>query len=179
MKCTTLLALGAVSAFCIPQIGAAKQQAATEYVVVSNSDVNFRTGPGTDRVVIARAEKGDIFTYVGETGEWVEIRMFSEEPRYVSRSYVYPLTASQIVPGHNLTLPADSTCQALYAAVQWAIDRVELEATEILPASVDAQRHETLTRILEDRLMMEFFHNHGVQAVMYEALLDEAGAKGW
>jgi len=182
MKSTLFLAVGTVTAFSLVQAGAdgaASQEPNADYVVVSSSHVNLRTGPGTDRVVIARAEKGDIFTYVGETEGWVEIRMFSEEPRYISRSYVYPLTASQIVPGHNLALPADSTCQALYAAVQWAMDRAELEATEILPVSVDAQRHEALNRILQDRLMMEFFHEHGVQAVMYEALMEEAGAKGW
>ena len=182
MKGALFLAVGTVTAFSLAQAGsgaAASQESNADYVVVRSFDVNLRTGPGTDRVVIARSEKGDIFTYVGETEEWVEIRMFSEAPRYVSRSYVYPLTASQIVPGHDLALPADSTCQALYAAVKWAMDRAALEATEILPASVDAQRHEALSRIIQDRLLMEFFHKHGVQPVMYEALMDEAGARGW
>ena len=99
MKSTLFLAVGAVTAFSLAQAGvygAASQEPNADYVVVSSSHVNLRTGPGTDRVVIARAEKGDIFTYVGETEGWVEIRMFSEEPRYISRSYVYPLTASQI-----------------------------------------------------------------------------------
>jgi hypothetical protein len=182
MKGALFLAVGTVTAFSLAQAGAdgaVNQGPNADYVVVRSFDVNIRTGPGIDRVVITQAEKGDIFAYVGETEGWVEIRMFSEEPRYISRSHVYPLTASQIVPGHNLALPADSTCQALYAAIQWATDRAELEATEILPASVDAQRHATLSRILQDRLLMEFFHEHGVQVVMYEALIEEAGAQGW
>ena len=182
MKGALILAVGTVTAFSLAQAGsegAASQESNADYVVVSSFDVNIRTGPGTDRVVIAQAEKGDIFTYVSEVEGWVEIRMLSEEPRYISRSYVYPLTASQIVPGHNLALPADSTCQALYAAMQWATDRAALEATEILPASVDARRHDTLRRILEDRLLMEFFRKHGVQPVMYEALIEEAGARTW
>ena len=182
MKGALFLAVGAVTAFSLTLAGsdgAASQESNADYVVVRSFDVNIRTGPGTDRVVIAQAEKGDLFTYVGEAEGWVEIRMFSGEPRYISRSHVYPLTESQIVPGHNLALPADSTCQALFAAVQWATNRAELEATEILPASVDALRHATLSRILQDRLIMELFHKHGVQAVMFEALMGESGARSW
>ena len=33
----------------------------TEYVVTRSPNVNIRTGPGTDRVIIGRTTKGDIF----------------------------------------------------------------------------------------------------------------------
>jgi len=146
------------------------QESDTKYVVVGSHVVNLRTGPSTDRVLIGRADKGDLYAYVGETGDWFEIEMFSGDRRYIHKSFAYPLTESQIVPGHNLQLPADSVARALRATIRWAIDRAEVEATEVLPASLDAERHATLRRILEDRILLEAFHRHGVQPVVYRML---------
>lgn len=112
------------------------QETVPDYVVVSGSNVNVRTGPGTDRVVIGLAHKGDLFVCTGESGDWFEIQMFSEEPRFISALHVYPLTRSQIVPGHELRLPAsDSVAWSLHASIQWATDWARVEAEELLPAS--------------------------------------------
>jgi hypothetical protein len=146
------------------------QDSATKYVVVGSHVVNLRTGPSTDRALIGRADKGDLYAYVGETGDWFEIEMFSGDRRYIHKSFAYPLTEQQIVPGHNLQLPEDSVSRALRATIRWAIDRAEVEATEILPVSLDAERHATLRRILEDRILLEVFHRHGVQPVVYRML---------
>ncbi len=166
----------------LPVLGAAgttAQQTAPDYVVVSHFDVNVRTGPATDRVVIGLARKGDLFVYTGEVGDWFEIEVFSDDHRYISKAHVYPLTASQIVPGHRLRLPPDSIARSLHASIQWAIDRAQVEATELLPASVDSARHRVLRNVIFDRLVLGFFAEHGaygVQPAVYRALLNDMGA---
>ena len=77
------------------------QGTAPDYVVVSGFNVNVRTGPGTDRVVIGRAQKGDLFLCTGQSGHWFEIRMFSDDRRYISPSHAYPLTRAHIIPGQR------------------------------------------------------------------------------
>jgi SH3-like domain-containing protein len=157
----------------------AAQEPTPDYVVAAASDVNIRTGPGTDRVVIGLAQKGDLFSCTGQTGAWFEIRLFSDDARYINGSYVYPLTSAQIVPGHELRLPAsDSVAQSLFDAIQWATDRARVEATELLPASLDSVRHAALRRIIFDRLVLNLFRSHGdhgIQPAIYGALLADNG----
>ncbi len=155
------------------------QEKAPDYVVVAHSDVNLRTGPAPDRVVVAVARKGDVFVCTRVVGDWFEIELFSDDRRYISTAHAYPLTASQIVPGHRLRLPRDSLAQSLYEKIQWAVDRAEVEATELIPASVDATRHRVLRNITVDRLVFDLFKRHaqrGVQPAVYRALLDDMGA---
>ncbi len=153
------------------------QEARPDYVVVSSFNVNLRTGPGLESVVIGLAQKGDLFVCTGDTGDFFKIRMFSENDRYISRSHAYPLTRSQIVPGHRLRLPAsDSTARSLFAGIQWASDRSEIEATELLPASLDSTRHAVLRRVLFDRLVLGMFRSHGdIQPAIYGSLLADMG----
>jgi len=158
---------------------AAAQETVPDYVVVSGFNVNIRTGPGMDRVVIGLAQKGDLFVCSGQTDDWFEIRLFSDDHRYISRSHVYPLTRSQIVPGHELRLPAnDSVAGSLYASIQWATDRARVDATELLPVSLDSARHAALRRVIFDRLVLSLFQSHGghgIQPAIYRALLDDMG----
>jgi SH3-like domain-containing protein len=179
--CTRALAAGAVGVFVLPSAAAQyapAQEAVREYVVVGTHELNIRTGPGTDRLIICRADKGDLFLYAGEVGDWHEIEMFSGERRWVSKRYSYHIT--QLVPGHNMRVPGtDSTRRALSASIRFALERAAHEAAEIIPASADAERHAVLRRILEDRHVLEMMHDYGVQPALYGDLRREANERGW
>jgi hypothetical protein len=164
-----LLAALAATALSPPAAKAAPQT----YVVMGTPHVNLRTGPGTEHVVVARAEKGDIFHVTGQTGGWWEIRMFSGDARYVSKAVrVYPLEPSQLVEGHGMTLPESAArCNSMRQSVLMGLDRAQREADELLPRTVDAQRHDSFRRVLEDKILLETFHNYGLQPALYEPLM--------
>ena len=147
---------------------ATHDSAAGDFVVLSHSDVNLRAGPGLDRVIVGRSDKGTLFPLVGETGEWYEIQMFSGVPRYVSRSLCYHLAPDQIIPGHRLELSSNhDSVAALTAAIAVETDRAAQEAAEMLPDSLDAERHETLRQLLEDRYLLDLVNEQGVQPAVY------------
>jgi hypothetical protein len=152
-----------------------------EFVVMGTPLVNLRTGPSTNAMVIGRAEKGDIFQVVGQTDEWYQILLFSGEPRYVTRSdFVYPLTRDGLVEGHAMTLPASTArCRSIFWDTEKGLDRAAREALEILPATLNRERYNVLKKILEDRILLEMFHIHGIQPALYSELVAEARREGW
>ena len=151
-----------------------------EYVVMMSRNINIRSGPGTDRVVVGRAWKGDIFEMVGETGNWWKIYLFSGEPRYVSKSWAARLTEADISPGHQMALPADTeTRRGLHRDVLRARARARGEAEELVSASIDVERNGNLEKILEDRFMMEVFGIYSVQPALYDGLMDVAYEGSW
>jgi len=157
------------------------QAAPQEYVVMGTPLVNLRTGPSTGAMIIGRAEKGDIFEVVGQTEEWYEILMFSGETRYVTRSdFVYPLKEDGLVEGHNMTLPpSTSRCRAIFWDTEEGLDRAAREALEIIPPTLNRERYTVLKKILEDKILLEMFHIHGLQPALYGALVAEARREGW
>lgn len=152
-----------------------------EYVVMGTPLVNLRTGPSTDAMVIARAEKGDVFRLVGQTEGWYEILMFSGETRYVTRSnFVHPLASDGIVMDHGMILPASTArARSVFWDTEAALDRAAREASEIIPRTLNLQRHTVLRKILEDRILLETFHIHGLQPAMYGDLVAAARKEGW
>jgi len=153
-------------------VGSASLHAQTpesgDFVVLSHFDVNVRAGPGLDEIVVGRAGKGTLFPLGGETGDWYEIALFSGVPRYVSKSLAYHLTPDRIIPGHRLELQAnDDSVKALSAAIRVEVDRAAREAELLLPADLDAERHETLRLLLVDRNLLELFVNQGIQPAVY------------
>ncbi len=162
----------------LPDAGSAAPQ---DYVVMGNPLVNLRTGPSTNAMVIGRAEKGDVFQVVGQTEEWYKILMFSGETRYVTRSeFVYPLEAGQLVEGHAMTLPnSTARCRSIFWDTEKGLDRAAREALEIIPATLNRERYTVLKKILEDRILLEMFHIHGLQPALYRDLVAEARREGW
>jgi len=152
-----------------------------EYVVMGTPLVNLRTGPSTTAMVIGRAEKGDIFKVLGQTEDWYEILMFSGESRYVTKSdFVYPLEDNQLVDGHGMALPVStSRARSIFWDTEKGLDRAAREALEILPATLNLERYTVLKKVLEDRILLEMFHIHGVQPAMYRQLVAEARREGW
>ena len=159
----------------------AQSLAAQNYVVMGTPLVNLRTGPSTGSIVIGRAEKGDIFEVVGEEDGWYKIRMFSSEPRYVIKAdFVYPLTKDRLVEGHAMHLPSSTAkVRSVFWDTEEGLDRAAREATEVIPVTLNRDRHTYLKQILEDRVLLEMFHIHGVQPALYRDLVGEARKERW
>jgi len=144
-----------------------------EYVVMLSRNINIRTRPSTESVILGRAWKGDIFELVGEIDNWHEIVMFSGEYRYVSKSWAAKLTESDIVPGHRIDLPqSEDARRSIRRDIGFARARAKGEADEIIPASVDDERNANLRAILEDRFIQEAFMIHSIQPVLYGELIE-------
>jgi uncharacterized protein YraI len=152
-----------------------------DYVVMGTPLVNLRTGPSTNAMVLGRAEKGDIFKVLGQTDEWYEILMFSGETRYVVKAdFVYPLRGDQLVEGHGMSLPTSTArCRSIFWDTEGGLDRAAREALEIIPATMNRERYNVLKKILEDRILLEMFHIHGIQPALYRELVAEARREGW
>jgi hypothetical protein len=163
----------AVSIVCLafsagPALVPAQGPGSGDFAVVSHFDVNVRTGPGLDQVIVGRAQKGTLFPLAGETGDWYEVELFSDVPRYVSKSLAYHLTPDQIVPGHRLELAAnEDSVRTLISAIRVETDRAAREAEALLPLSLDAERHEALRRLLVDRNLLQLFEDQGIQPAVY------------
>lgn len=56
-------------------------------VVVVQSRVNIRVGPGTNYPVLTTANIGDTFIYLGRQGDWINIR-YNDNSVYVHKDYV-------------------------------------------------------------------------------------------
>lgn len=151
------------------------------YVVMVKPQVNIRTGPSLDALVIGKAEKGDVFRVVREIDGWFEVLAFSGEVRYVTNAdYVYPLRDDQIVVGHRVFLPESTArARALFWDTERGLDRAAREASEIIPPSINRRINSKLRKILEDKILLEMFHIHGVQPAVYQDLVAEARKEGW
>ena len=82
-----------------------------DYVVLIHSGVNIRTGPGTLYIEVGKASKGQLYHFMGETGNWYKIELFSGEIRYVSKSLSAKLGESEILPQHYFILPPKESKQ--------------------------------------------------------------------
>lgn len=169
---TSILNLAAVGSLAVaPMLSPAAAPAGTSYVVTIAQQVNIRTGPDTDRYVLGRAEKGDLFLYDGEEGGWFRVRLFSGEPRYISKTHSAHLNPSQILPGHNLALPEDAaTRRSLMASIAAAREEARQEAEEVIPPEADQESHDRLLDILTDSRLLRVFHIYGVHAALWEEL---------
>jgi len=174
---SSLLAAFLLSAALCAPVHAAPQ----DYVVMGTPLVNLRTGPSTDAMVIGRAEKGDVFKVLGVSEKWYRIQMFSSEPRYVtSAEFVYPLNGDELVEGHHMALPTSTArSRSIFWDSEEGLDRAAREAGEVLPATLNRERYTVLKKILEDRILLEMFHIHGMQPAMYRDLLVEARRERW
>jgi len=157
------------------------QGAPQDFVVMGTPLVNLRTGPSTNAMVIGRAEKGDVFKVVGETDEWYRILMFSGEPRYVTKAdFVYSMSRDDLVEGYQMALPTSTArCRSIFWDTEEGLDRAAREALEIIPATMNRERYDVLKKILEDKILLEMFHIHGVQPALYGELVAEARRERW
>jgi hypothetical protein len=151
-----------------------------EYVVLHHSGVNIRTGPKTTTIVIGEASKGELYHFVDERGSWYVIEMFAGEQRYISKSLSSRLQESHIVQQHYYVLPPEEEKRRdLYKRIHRAKERALREAQEIIPATLDEERHSKYRKILEDRYILKAFQNREVPPGLYRKLIEEAQNNNW
>jgi hypothetical protein len=144
---------------------------ARDYVVLIHSGVNIRFRPSTSSIVIGKASKGQLYHFFGEAENWYKITLFTGEVRFISKSLSAKLNETEIVPQHYFILPSSETEQKdIYRRVLRAKTRAKREAEEIIPASLDMEKHKTYYKILCDRYILEIFQNHQVHPALYDKL---------
>jgi len=154
------------------------QALAQGHVVLNASNVNLRTGPGPDHFVICMAGKGEIFKLVGENGDWLEIEMSTSDKRYVHRDLVYFL--NEFVDGHNMKLPnTEEKIKEIYSDILWAKIQAKKDADEIIPASVNEERHNNFLKLRQDKHIHDIFEKHGTQTATYPEIIEYSRKKKW
>jgi hypothetical protein len=100
--------------------------------------------------------------------------MFSGDTRYVfAADYVYSLGQESLVPGHRMVLSEfGKDLYPIYLDVKAAKKRAAQEAAELIPASVDAAGNSNLRKVMEDRIILEVLHIHGLQPALYGEVME-------
>ena len=151
-----------------------------EYVVTIAKNVNIRTGPGMDNYIVSRAEKGDLYKYTGQEGDWYKVEMFSGQIRYIGKSVGARLTEQQLLPGHNFAVPeSESGRKSIYKDIQYAKLRAIKEAEEIIPEGINEERNRNFRAVREDGNILYIMHAHGIQPALYDEIIKEGEQKGW
>lgn len=151
---------------------------AQTHVVLNTFNVNIRTGPGTNHAIVCMAGKGEILELVSTTGDWVEVRMYTADTRYIHKDLVYFLT--RFVHGHNMRLPqTEDETHRFYNDIKFAKLKAKKEADILIPDTVSKEYHENYYRICMDEKIHEIFELYGQQTAMYPELVKLAKEKGW
>ena len=144
---------------------------AQAHIVLNTFNVNIRTGPGTGFFVVCTAGKGEIFQLVDERGDWVEIKMYSEDSRFVHRDLVYFL--KEFVPGHNMNLPeSEEEIKKINNDIEWAISVAKVEADEIIPKEISKKKFENFRNICMDKNIHNILKVHGIQSALYSQIMN-------
>jgi len=114
------------------------------------ADIQVRVLPGTESRIVAKALKRDIFKYIDEVNDWIEIGMFSGDSRYIHHSQVEVLTRGISAPF------SDEICPKL-------MERLEEAKERSLSESDDISRN-----ILFDKYVLDIFHEYGLQPVVFK-----------
>ena len=120
-----------------------------QFVRVISDFANIRVTPNPDSKIVGEAFKNDIFRYINEENDWIEIDMFSGVPRYIHRSLVKVFT-------HGLSAPfSNDICPQL-------MERLEVVKERSLTESDNKSQN-----ILLDSYILEIFHEFDLQPVIY------------
>jgi hypothetical protein len=120
-----------------------------QFVRVISDFVNIRVAPNSDSEIVGKAVKGDIFKYMNDNGEWIEIEIFSDDPRYVHKSLVKVLTGGISAPFSN------DICPKLTERLE------EAKEGSLTESDVKSQN------VLFDRYVLDIFHEFKLQPVIY------------
>jgi hypothetical protein len=106
--------------------------------------------PETESIIVGKAFKDDIFRYISEENDWIEIEMFSGDARYIHRSLVEIFT-------HGVSAPfSNDICLKLIERLEEAKER------SLTESDVKSQN------VLFDRYILDIFHEFGLQPVVFE-----------
>lgn len=139
------------------------------HIVLNAFDVNIRTGPGMEFYVVSKANKGEIFEKASEQGDWVEIKMFSPDNRFIHRDKVYFL--GEFIDGHNMILPDKQKIKAIQQAARWAKTKARNEADEIIPGPISQEKHDNFKHICLDKNIHELMQYQNTQPALFFEIL--------
>jgi hypothetical protein len=123
-----------------------------QFVLVNSefADIRVRVLPETESIIVGKAFKDDIFRYISEENDWIEIEMFSGDARYIHRSLVNIFT-------HGVSAPfSNDICLKLIERLEEAKER------SLTESDVKSQN------VLFDRYVLDIFHEFGLQPVVFE-----------
>jgi len=123
-------------------------------VISEKADIRVRILPETESIIVCEALEGDIFRYKNEINGWIEIEMFSEDLRYIHRSFVQVLNRGVSAPF------SEDVCSKLKERLEIAKERSIAESNYI---------HQN---ILFDRYVLDIFHEFALQPVVYQIVID-------
>lgn len=121
-----------------------------QFVRVISDFVNIRVTPNPDSKIVGEAFKDDIFRYINEENDWIEIDMFSGVPRYIPRSLVKVLTLGVSTPF------SDDVCSELMERLEGVRER------SLTESDVKSQN------VYFDRYVLDIFHEFNLQPVVYQ-----------
>lgn len=142
------------------------------FIMLSADSAPIRFGPSESSDLVATGRKGDVFERVSDSGDWVEIKMFSGEWRYVRRSQT-AIVSYQSSNGLSL-----DRRKALYRAMLAAEDRADTDASAKIPAR-QVKENIVLNRILNDRYKLDAMRSFGLQPPEYRSIVIEGVSSGW
>ena len=134
-----------------------------QFVRVTSDFANIRVTPNPDSKIVGEAFKDDIFRYINEENDWIEIDMFSGVPRYIHLSLVkiidYGISASF----------SNNICQRLMKRLEEVKDKSLAESNNSYPLSNSENMEKNIEyqRMLLDRYILDIFHEFDLQPVIY------------
>ena len=135
-----------------------------QFVRVISDFANIRVTPNSNSKIVGEAFKDDIFRYINEENDWIEIYMFSGVHRYIHCSLVkiidYGISASF----------SNNICQRLMKRLEEVEDKSLAESNNSYPLSnsENIEKNIEYQRMLLDRYILDIFHEFDLQPVIYQ-----------
>lgn len=143
-----------------------------KYIKVASSYANIRSKPTKYSTKVAVAQKDDIYIYQGMVDSWVQVFMFSGEPRFIYNKLVRPV---QYTP----ELPKDDVVKRVFKALYYVEGLSKKHAKEQAKSGDDQEKIIQRQRLLDDKYKLEVCHKYGVQPALYNHITNMGVEKGW
>jgi len=140
-----------------------------QFVRVISDYANIRPIPDTDSIIICEAFKDEIFGYAGKVDDWVKIKMFSDENRYIHKNLI------KVVNGEVPISFTFDNCQNLMNKLKEAEERSILVSKHNHPLSNPEGKEKNINfqKILLDRYIMEVFQELNIPMVACQTVLSQ------
>gem|GEM_PF-896794 len=138
--------------------------ASAEIVRIISEYANIRPVPDTESMIIGEALEDDIFEFEGEEDNWIKIKLFSGEHRYVHNSLAKVINYSISAPFSN------DVYLNLMKELGEAEDKALRESNDKYPLShgKNIEKNIEYQKILLDRYILDIFHENDLQPVIYQ-----------
>jgi hypothetical protein len=151
---------------------------AQNHVVLNRFNVEIYTKPSSESMVVCTAGKSTVFKLLDQKNGWVTIKLYSEKPRYVAEENVYFLKS--LIPAHRMNLPENNDrLERIYEEIEKVSIQARKNADEIIPKSVDIDRHENYYQLRFDQLCQQVFEQFDMQPGLYSELVAKIKGQRW